>query len=105
MEKDWKPEGCELLIEGGEEGERRAKQGEGEEPQQATVGLGYQAARQQLDDPRPPGRETGNGTHSRLPCLVGQHPRKNCAGVCRVTLQLGHRAVPFLCGQGRHVLA
>ena len=39
-----KPEGLELVGEGGEEGERRDEEVEEEEPQRTAVGVGYQTA-------------------------------------------------------------
>ena len=51
--------------------------------------------------PRAPGRRPGNGTRSRA--LLGDTSRGIRSEVCGVTLELGHRAVRFPCGQGRHV--
>ena len=52
--------------------------------------------------PRAQGRRTGNGTRPRA--FLGDTTGGVACGVCGVTLQLGHRAVRFPCGQGRHVL-
>ena len=49
-----------------------------------------------------PGRRHGNATRPRASLGV---PRGGMAcGICRLTLHLGHRAVRYSCGQGRHVL-
>ena len=49
-----------------------------------------------------PGRRHGNATRPRASLGV---PRGGMAcGTCRLTLHLGHRAVRYSCGQGRHVL-
>ena len=45
MAETWKPEGRELMVEGGEKGEWRAKNVEGEKPQWTAVGLGNRTAR------------------------------------------------------------
>ena len=52
--------------------------------------------------PRVPGRRSGNGTRPRA--FLGDSNGGMACGVCRLTHQLGHRAVCFPCGQGRHVL-
>ena len=52
--------------------------------------------------PRAPGRRPGSGTRPRA--FLGDARGGVTCGVCGVTLQLGHRAVRFPCGQGRHVL-
>ena len=52
--------------------------------------------------PWAPGRRSGNGT--RRCAFLGDTRGGMACGVCRVTLQLGLRAVRFPCNQGRHVL-
>ena len=49
-----------------------------------------------------PGRRPGNGSRPRA-CL-GDTRGGLAYGVCRLTPELGHRAVRFPCGQRRHVL-
>ena len=51
--------------------------------------------------PRAPVGEPGNGERPRA--FLGDTQGDVACGVCRVTLQLGHRAVRFPCGQGGHV--
>ena len=53
--------------------------------------------------PRAPGRRPGNGTRPRA--FLDDTRGGMAYGVCRLTLQLGHRAVRLPCGQGRHVLS
>ena len=60
-----KPEGRELVVEGGEKVERRAKEVEGEEPQGMTVDLGYQTSRYQRENPL--GRREGGPRTGRAP--------------------------------------
>ena len=48
---------------------------------------------------RAPGRGPGDGTRPRT--FLGDTRRDVGCGVCRITLQLGYRAVRFPCGQGR----
>ena len=45
-----KAERPEIVVEGGEEGERRAEEAEGENPQREAGGIGYQMVRHQLED-------------------------------------------------------
>ena len=52
--------------------------------------------------PRAQGRRTENETRSRA--LLVDTTGGVAYEICGVTLQLGHRAVRFSCGQGRHVL-
>ena len=52
--------------------------------------------------PRSQGGGTRNGTHPRA--FIGNTTVRVACGVRGVTRQLGHRAVRFPCGQGRHVL-
>ena len=51
--------------------------------------------------PRAPVGRPGNRERSRA--FLGDTQGDVVCGVCRVTLQLGHRAVRYPCGQGRHV--
>ena len=44
----------------------------------------------------------GNGERPRA--FLGDTQGNVVCGVCRVMLQLGHRAIRFPCGQGCHVL-
>ena len=52
--------------------------------------------------PRAPGRSSGNGTTPLA--FLGDTRGGVACGVCGNTLQLGHRAVRFPHGEGRHVL-
>ena len=52
--------------------------------------------------PRAQGRRPENKTRPRA--FLGDTRGGTACGVCRLTLQLGHRAVRFPCGQGCHVL-
>ena len=51
--------------------------------------------------PKAPGRRSGYGTCPRA--FLGDARGGKACGVCRLTLQPGHRAVRFPCGQGRPV--
>ena len=52
--------------------------------------------------PRAPGTGPGDGTRPRA--FPGHTRRDLMCRICRVTLQPGHRAVRFPCGQGLYVL-
>ena len=47
------------------------------------------------------GKRPGNGRRPRA--FLGDTGGGMPSGVCGLTLQLGHRAIRFPCGQGRHV--
>lgn len=74
---------------------------EGEEPQGAAADLRFQTVRHQLGDPQSAGE---GGLERHAPgTFLADTPRGVAYGVCRVTLQGGHRAVRIPCGQGCHL--
>ena len=76
---------------------------EEEEPQIATVHRRCKTARHRLEDP--PGCWGAHPETGPTPVCSWATPKGTWrAGVCRVLLQLGRRAVRFPCGQGRHVI-
>ena len=94
-----KPEGCELVVEGGEEGKRRAEQAVTEEPQYTRVGLGYQTARHWLGDP--PERRGGSPGTGHAPVPSWTAPEKTwCEGSVLICSSSGTWRYVFDVGKG-----
>ena len=69
-----------------------------------TVGVGYQMARHQREDLLGClGGDPGTGRAPLSSWATPEETRRAGSVVCRVTLEVGHRAMSFPCGQGRHM--